>query len=83
MNIFILGKYFSCVQNIYIYIYLKLIRNCLIFLQMFKFKLKACNARIEWIKSPEDLQNCSIGFHFPLQSEGIAEVFNISAFIFI
>ncbi|XP_027341521.1 uncharacterized protein LOC113854609 [Abrus precatorius] len=41
--------------------------------QMFKFKIKACDARREWIKSPEVLQNCSTGFHFPSQSEEIFE----------
>nr|KYP53400.1 hypothetical protein KK1_024781 [Cajanus cajan] len=41
--------------------------------QMFKFKIKACDARREWIKSPEILQNCSTGFHFPSQSEEIFE----------
>ncbi|KAL9322472.1 hypothetical protein ACSQ67_010525 [Phaseolus vulgaris] len=41
--------------------------------QMFKFKIKACDARREWMKSPEILQNCSTGFHFPSQSEEIFE----------
>ncbi|XP_061357658.1 uncharacterized protein LOC133301962 [Gastrolobium bilobum] len=41
--------------------------------EMFKFKIKACDARREWIKSPEVMQNCSIGFHFPSQSEEIVE----------
>ncbi|KAK7272368.1 hypothetical protein RJT34_28909 [Clitoria ternatea] len=41
--------------------------------QMFKFKIKACDARRDWIKSPEVLQNCSTGFHFPSQSEEIFE----------
>lgn len=41
--------------------------------QMFKFKIKACDARREWIKSPEVLQNCSTGFHFPSESEEIFE----------
>ncbi|CAL0322637.1 unnamed protein product [Lupinus luteus] len=41
--------------------------------KIFKLKIKACNARKEWIKSPEDLQNCSIGFHFPPQSEEIVQ----------
>ncbi|KAJ1434556.1 hypothetical protein SESBI_05424 [Sesbania bispinosa] len=43
--------------------------------QMFKFKIKACDARIEWTKSPENLQTCSIGLHFPSEFEGIVEVF--------
>lgn len=62
-------------------VYLEFIGYCLIFLQMFKFKIKACDARRDWIKSPEVLQNCSTGFHFPSQSEEIFEVFNISALI--
>ncbi|KAF7805927.1 uncharacterized protein G2W53_038088 [Senna tora] len=41
--------------------------------EMFKFKIKACDARREWIKSPEVLQNCSTGFHFPSQSEEIGQ----------
>ncbi|KAG4986868.1 hypothetical protein AAZX31_12G192600 [Glycine max] len=41
--------------------------------QMFKFKIKACDARRDWIKSPEVLKNCSTGFHFPSQSEEIFE----------
>ena len=64
-------------------VYLEFIGYCLIFLQMFKFKIKACDARRDWIKSPEVLKNCSTGFHFPSQSEEIFEVFDISAFIFI
>lgn len=62
-------------------VYLEFIGYYLIFLQMFKFKIKACDARRDWIKSPEVLQNCSTGFHFPSQSEEIFEVFNISALI--
>ncbi|XP_054813837.1 uncharacterized protein LOC129314418 [Prosopis cineraria] len=41
--------------------------------EMFKFKIKACDARREWMKSPELLQNCSTGFHFPAQSEEIGQ----------
>ena len=41
--------------------------------QMFRLKLKMILQHKEWIASPEDLQNCSIGFHFPLNSEEIAE----------
>ncbi|PKI54627.1 uncharacterized protein LOC116204020 [Punica granatum] len=37
--------------------------------QMFNFKLKVSDARKAWIKSPEALENCSIGFHFPENSE--------------
>lgn len=41
--------------------------------QMFRLKLKIILQRKEWIKRSEDLQNCSIGFHFPSDSEEIAE----------
>lgn len=44
---------------------------------MFKFKIKACDARRDWIKSPEVLQNCSTGFHFPSQYEEISQVLNV------
>lgn len=50
---------------------------------MFKFKIKACDARREWIRSPEVLQNCSTGFHFPSQSEEIGQVLIICAYSFI
>lgn len=66
----------SCVRKI---VHLELI----IFVQMFRLKLKIILQRKEWIKSSEDLQNCSIGFHFPLESEEIAEVFHTSSLIFI
>ncbi|XP_045800706.1 uncharacterized protein LOC123894695 [Trifolium pratense] len=41
--------------------------------QMFRLKLKIILQRKEWIKSSEDTPNCSIGFHFPSDSEAIAE----------
>ncbi|CAL0323644.1 unnamed protein product [Lupinus luteus] len=41
--------------------------------KIFKLKIKSCDGRKEWIKSPEVLQNCSIGFHFPPQSEDIVQ----------
>ncbi|PRQ49816.1 putative transcription factor C2H2 family [Rosa chinensis] len=42
--------------------------------QMFTYKIKVSDARRAWMKSPEMLQNCSTGFHFPSQSEaGIQE----------
>ncbi|KAK4255498.1 hypothetical protein QN277_008496 [Acacia crassicarpa] len=41
--------------------------------EMFKLKIKACDGRREWIRSPELLQNCSTGFHFPAQSEEIGQ----------
>ncbi|KAL5797589.1 hypothetical protein ACOSQ2_002409 [Xanthoceras sorbifolium] len=37
--------------------------------QMFKYKIKLSDARRAWMKSPEVLQNCSIGFHFPSPSK--------------
>lgn len=39
------------------------------YFQMFNFKLKVSDARKAWIKSPEALDNCSIGFCFPHNSE--------------
>lgn len=35
---------------------------------MFKYKIKVSDARRAWMKSPEVLENCSTGFHFPSQS---------------
>lgn len=37
--------------------------------EMFKYKIKITDARRAWIKNPEKLQNCSLGFSFPSQSE--------------
>lgn len=37
--------------------------------EIFKYKIKSNDARKAWFKSPEVLQNCSIGFCFPRQSE--------------
>lgn len=37
--------------------------------QMFNFKLKVSDARKAWMKSPEKLENCSVGFYFPHNSE--------------
>ncbi|XAR55494.1 hypothetical protein NMG60_11035573 [Bertholletia excelsa] len=36
--------------------------------EMFRYKIKLSDARRAWMKSPEDLQNCSTGFYFPSQS---------------
>ncbi|TVU32149.1 hypothetical protein EJB05_23868, partial [Eragrostis curvula] len=33
--------------------------------EMFRFKLKAIEAHKAWLKSPEVLENCSTGLHFP------------------
>ncbi|OAY35314.1 uncharacterized protein LOC110628168 [Manihot esculenta] len=37
--------------------------------EMFKYKIKVSDGRRAWMKSPEELQNCSTGFHFPSQLE--------------
>ncbi|KAI6697350.1 hypothetical protein NL676_017469 [Syzygium grande] len=37
--------------------------------EMFRFKIKGSDARRAWMKSPERLQNCSVGFYFPQDSE--------------
>ncbi|KAL5730288.1 hypothetical protein ACHQM5_003128 [Ranunculus cassubicifolius] len=40
--------------------------------EMFTYKMKSKHGQSEWIKSPEILQNCcSVGFHFPLKTEGL------------
>ncbi|KAA8526393.1 hypothetical protein F0562_008404 [Nyssa sinensis] len=36
--------------------------------EIFKYKIKVSDARRAWMKSPEEMQNCSTGFHFPSQS---------------
>ncbi|CAA0808836.1 Unknown protein [Striga hermonthica] len=36
--------------------------------EVFKHKIKLCDARKAWMKSPEVLQNCSMGFSFPHSS---------------
>ncbi|XP_065874029.1 uncharacterized protein [Euphorbia lathyris] len=41
--------------------------------EMFKYKIKVSDGRRAWMRSPEMLQNCSIGFHFPPQSEAIMQ----------
>ncbi|KAL6543368.1 hypothetical protein OROHE_010888 [Orobanche hederae] len=37
--------------------------------EVFRYKIKLCDAHKAWMKSPEMLQNCSMGFNFPLQSD--------------
>lgn len=37
--------------------------------EIFKYKIKVSDARRAWMKSPEVLQNCSTGFHFPYQPD--------------
>ncbi|XP_022847811.1 uncharacterized protein LOC111370367 [Olea europaea var. sylvestris] len=41
--------------------------------EMFKYKIKLSDAHKAWMKHPEALQNCSMGFHFPRQSEDICQ----------
>jgi hypothetical protein len=43
-------------------------------LQMFRFKLKAIEAHKAWLKSPEVLENCSTGLHFPSEHVENSEV---------
>ncbi|XP_050206550.1 uncharacterized protein LOC126656107 [Mercurialis annua] len=37
--------------------------------EMFKYRIKVGEGRRAWMKSPEMVENCSIGFHFPCPSE--------------
>ncbi|KAK6919051.1 hypothetical protein RJ641_017473 [Dillenia turbinata] len=37
--------------------------------EIFKYKIKACDARKAWMKNPEILDQCSIGLNFPRQSK--------------
>lgn len=39
--------------------------------EIFRYKIKLCDAHKAWMKDPEVLQNCSIGFHFPADSDVI------------
>ncbi|KAK6141113.1 hypothetical protein DH2020_025147 [Rehmannia glutinosa] len=39
--------------------------------EVFRYKIKLCDAHKAWMKSPEVLQNCSMGFNFPLQSDEV------------
>lgn len=41
--------------------------------QIFNFKIKSINARQAYMQCPEELQNCSTGFHFPPLDEDVAE----------
>jgi len=43
------------------------------YLQMFRFKLKAIEAHKAWLKSPEVLENCSTGLHFPTEHQENSE----------
>ncbi|XP_062200378.1 uncharacterized protein LOC133903050 [Phragmites australis] len=42
--------------------------------EMFRFKLKAIEAQKAWLKSPEVLENCSTGLHFPAEHVENSEV---------
>jgi hypothetical protein len=42
--------------------------------EMFRFKLKAIEAHKAWLKSPELLENCSTGLHFPTEHLENSEV---------
>lgn len=37
--------------------------------EIFRYKIKVSDAHRSWMDSPEVLQNCSTGFHFPSQSD--------------
>ncbi|KAL3821477.1 hypothetical protein ACJIZ3_007382 [Penstemon smallii] len=39
--------------------------------EIFRLKIKVCDAHKAWMKSPEVLQNCLMGFTFPLHSDEI------------
>ncbi|KAG8364705.1 hypothetical protein BUALT_Bualt18G0026400 [Buddleja alternifolia] len=39
--------------------------------EIFRNKIKLCDAHKAWMKSPEVLQNCSMGFSFPIHSDEI------------
>ncbi|KAH9616425.1 hypothetical protein KSS87_005517 [Heliosperma pusillum] len=39
--------------------------------EMFKYKIKMSDAHRAWMKCPEELENCSIGFTFPVQADNI------------
>ncbi|XP_051114655.1 uncharacterized protein LOC127240179 [Andrographis paniculata] len=41
--------------------------------EIFKYKIKICDARKAWMKSPQVLENCSIGFNFPANSDGTCQ----------
>ncbi|KAK6142611.1 hypothetical protein DH2020_022959 [Rehmannia glutinosa] len=41
--------------------------------EVFRYKIKLCDAHKAWMKSPEVLQNCSMGFNFPLQSDEVCQ----------
>ncbi|KAL0311518.1 UNVERIFIED_CONTAM: hypothetical protein Sangu_2446500 [Sesamum angustifolium] len=38
---------------------------------IFKYKIKLCDAQKAWMKSPEVLQNCSVGLDFPPHTDDV------------
>ena len=59
-----------------------LINIVLLSFQMFRYKIKVSDACRAWMKNPEMLENCSIGFHFPSQSGEMVQVFRLLLTIF-
>lgn len=55
-------------------IMLKHFKAFFVVFQMFKYKIKISDARRAWMKSPEELQNCSTGFKFPSPSDEATQV---------
>lgn len=49
---------------------------------MFKYKIKAISAHRAWMKCPEELENCSTGFAFPVMADD-AEVLNLRTLLLI
>ncbi|XP_052179129.1 uncharacterized protein LOC127792605 [Diospyros lotus] len=41
--------------------------------EMFRYKIKVSDAHRAWMKSPEVLQNCSTGFHFPTKLDELVQ----------
>ncbi|KAL0328175.1 UNVERIFIED_CONTAM: hypothetical protein Scaly_2250100 [Sesamum calycinum] len=39
--------------------------------EIFKYKIKLCDAQKAWMKSPEVLQNCSVGLDFPPHTDDV------------
>uniref|UniRef100_A0A6N2LTV9 Uncharacterized protein n=1 Tax=Salix viminalis TaxID=40686 RepID=A0A6N2LTV9_SALVM len=38
--------------------------------EVFQYQMKVCDGYRGWMKSPEILDNCSTGFHFPFKTMG-------------
>jgi hypothetical protein len=43
--------------------------------QVFQFQMNVCNGYKGWMKSPEILEKCSTGFHFPPEFGEPVQVF--------